>query len=97
MDKPLTLKHALLLLLATFTVASLPVGWMYTKLAAQGSALDYKLDSTNTAIDAMNGYRKTQTEAVANKERIAQLESNIEQWESIASACESAIRSAKDE
>jgi hypothetical protein len=96
-DKPLSLKHALALLLAAFVVAALPVGWMYTKVEAQGAALDYRLDSVNTAIDAMNVCRDNQTEAVANKERISELESNIEQWEDIAQACANAIRQAKDE
>jgi hypothetical protein len=96
-DKPLTLKHAFFLLLAAFVVAALPVGWMYTKVEAQGSALDYRLDSTNTAIDAMNVCRQTQSEATANKERISQLETNIEQWEGIAAACENAIRATKAE
>ena len=92
MDSPLTLKHAIILAVLVLVVSSVPVGWLFSTLDADVQSIQYRLDTTNSRLDAMNICRVTQTEAEANKDRIAELEGMVDAWSDLTAACESAIR-----
>jgi len=91
MDSPVTLKHALVIVLVGAVLAALPVGYGWTTLVARADAAEYKLNSIETAMERISECRVTQSEAEANRTKIANLESSIEAWEGIADACRAAL------